>query len=446
LPDDPGARVAAAVEQIGELPVLDRTVQRVLALCRDADSSTNELTAVLENDAEFAANLLRFANSASASRPVRVRTVRQAVTMAGRVAIGQLALEAATYRFLEKAPGNGRASVGLMHIHSCAVGACALELANRTGAATEVAHLGGLLHDIGKLVMPIAFGEQTLDEIAERATAGPVRVTLERQRLGCDHAQAGAMLASASRVDEPVIAAIRCHHDADAEPTPEIACVQLANAVIGMTMGVDPDPLLVTRALEYLRLDAGALDDVAARAVPASAPPDTSVLGALAARIAELEEQAGSDELTGLANRRRWTRHARERVASDGGVVMICDIDHFKAVNDRGGHDTGDLVLSEIARILSHHGFAGRLGGDELVLHAAVPPEDAAEIAERILEQVRRAFPPGTIEGWNAGLSIGIAIATPTNHELSDLLTAADEALYQAKRSGRGRAQISLPQ
>ena len=70
-------RLGTAVEQIGQLPVLDRTVQRVLALCRDEDSSTGELTMVLENDAEFAANLLRFANSAYASRPVRVRTIRQ---------------------------------------------------------------------------------------------------------------------------------------------------------------------------------------------------------------------------------------------------------------------------------------------------------------------------------------------------------------------------------
>jgi diguanylate cyclase (GGDEF)-like protein/putative nucleotidyltransferase with HDIG domain len=443
--EDPGARLAGAVEQIGQLPVLDRTVQRVLTLCRDADSSTSELTAVLENDAEFAANLLRFANSASASRPVRVRTIRQAVTMAGRVAIGQLAIEAATYRFLEKAPGNGRASVGLMHIHSCAVGACALELANRTGAATEIAHLGGLLHDIGKLVMPIAFGERALDEIAEQAAAGPARVKLEHERLGCDHAQAGAILARASQVDEAVVVAILSHHDSDAEPSREVACVQLANAVVGMTMGVDADPVLVTQALEYLRLDADALDDIAVRAIPASTHPDTSTLGALASRIAELEEQAGSDELTGLANRRRWKRHARERVESGGGAVMICDIDHFKRVNDLGGHVTGDLVLSEVARILSHHGFAGRLGGDELVLHVAEPADEVDAVAERILQEVRNAFPSGTIEGWHAGLSIGIAIATSNDEDLSGLLSAADDALYEAKRAGRGRSAIAAP-
>jgi HD-like signal output (HDOD) protein len=164
------------VAQIGELPVLDRTVRRVLSLCRDADSSTGELTAVLEHDAEFAANLLRFANSAYASRPVRVRTVRQAVTMAGRVAIGQLALEAATYRFLEKAPGNGRASVGLMHIHACSVGACALELAKRTGAAIEVAHPGG----------PAARHRQARDaDRVRRADARRDRRTRDRGPRSC---------------------------------------------------------------------------------------------------------------------------------------------------------------------------------------------------------------------------------------------------------------------
>ena len=250
---------------------------------------------VLENDAEFAANLLRFANSAYASRPVRVRTIRQAVTMAGRVAIGRLAIEAATYRFLEKAPGNGRASVGFMHIHSCAVGSCALELAQRSGGAVEVAHLGGLLHDIGKLVMPIAFGEQALDQIAARATAGPARVALERERLGCDHAQAGAMLALASHVDEPVVAAIppttiptalrRSRLRACNWPTRSLGCRSV------------PIPIRCWYArIKGLQFDATVLDEVAVHAAQpeTSAPLDDPGPGALAARNAALEEQAAA--------------------------------------------------------------------------------------------------------------------------------------------------------
>ena len=439
-------RLAAAVGEIGQLPVLDGTVQRVLALCRDEDSSTRELTTLLESDPEFAANLLRFANSAYASRPIRVRTIRQAVTMTGRGAIGRLAVETATYRFLERAPGNGRASIGSMHIHACAVAACALELANRSGSALELAHLGGLLHDIGKLVMPIAFGEETMDQIASQALAGPARVALERDQLGCDHALAGALLARASYLDEPVVAAIAAHHDPATESTPEVACVQLGNAIVGMLGGIDADPLLIDHALATLELDATVLDDVAAHAAPrtGSAPSLSPAADGLAARVAALEEQAGSDELTGLANRRRWKREAKDRILTVGGAVMICDIDHFKQINDRSGHLTGDLVLSEIARILSHHGFAGRLGGDELVLLAgAATAGDAAELAERILTRIREAFPTDTIAGWDGGLSIGIAIATPAQRDLSALLGAADEALYEAKREGRGRFAIA---
>jgi len=419
---DQEARLSAAVAEIGELPVLDATVQRVVGLCRDEDSSTTELTSVLEGDPEFAANLLRFANSAFASRPIRVRTIRQAVTMTGRAAIGRLAVEASTCRFLERAPGNGQASVGSMHVHACAVAACSLELAHRAGGALELAHLGGLLHDIGKLVMPLAFGEEAMDEIASQASAGPLRVQLERDRFGCDHALAGALMARASHLDEPVVAAIAAHHDPEADITIEIACVQLANAIVEMLGGIAPDPALLERGLAALEIEASVLDEVAAHAAPraATARAGSGSGGGLAARVAALEEQAGSDELTGLANRRRWKHEAKERLETEGGAVMICDIDHFKQINDKSGHLTGDLVLSEIARILSHHGFAGRLGGDELVLLARTPSSDeAALMAERILLRIREAFPPDSIGGWSGGVSIGIAIGTAEQSDLS---------------------------
>jgi len=88
--------------------------------------------------------------------------------------------------------------------------------------------------------------------------------------------------------------------------------------------------------------------------------------------------------------------------------VLVCDIDHFKSVNDRNGHATGDLVLS-IARILSRHGFAGRIGGDEFVLLCAEPAGGARATAAQILDDVRAAFAGGSVEGWEAGARDGAA-------------------------------------
>src|SRR5512144_1674047 len=106
---DAEERVLTAIEQLAGFPVLDGTVQRIIAVADDPDTTTADLVAVLEADPTFAANLLRYANSAAMARPIRAKTVRQAVMLVGRKALRRLALETATYRFFEKAPGTGSA-------------------------------------------------------------------------------------------------------------------------------------------------------------------------------------------------------------------------------------------------------------------------------------------------------------------------------------------------
>ena len=190
------ARLDDAIAALGDLPVLDRTIVRVRQLAEDPEATTHELVATLESDPALAANVLRFANSAHCAVAVRASTLRQAVTLIGRSNVGRLALEAAVCRFFERAPGNGRASRGALHVHASQVAACAMALAKRAGADAQAAHLGGLLHDLGKLVLPLAFGEDALDALAlehpgRRVLASPA----ERERLGADHAQAGERFA-----------------------------------------------------------------------------------------------------------------------------------------------------------------------------------------------------------------------------------------------------------
>ncbi|HEX7290504.1 MAG TPA: HDOD domain-containing protein [Conexibacter sp.] len=439
-------RLGRTIEDIGPLPVLSGTVARVRALAADPDATTPQLVAVIDDDESFSTNLLRYANSAAYARPLRARTIHQAVTMVGRDALARIATESATYSLLEQLPGAGGRSRGAMHLHAVSVASCAVEIAQRTGASPEVAHLGGLLHDIGKLVLPLAFGEQTVDEIARERAAGTPRVLLERERLGVDHAYAGALLADQEGARGELFQTISFHHGGlpgPEAPTREAACVQLGNVVVGMLAGEEADQELVHVALRTLGVAPTILDAVAESALPKRRSASGAAVDGLAARIASLERLASTDELTGLANRREWLARTRTRLAGgEDGAVLVCDVDRFKQINDRVGHLTADLVLTEVARVLARHGDAGRLGGDEFAVWSACDAQAAHAAASAIVAEVGERL-PGDGELPAVTVSIGVALSSEGGRELTSLLEAADTALYEAKEAGRARAALA---
>ncbi|MGO9971650.1 MAG: HDOD domain-containing protein [Solirubrobacteraceae bacterium] len=428
------ARAREAIARCERLPVLVRTIRRVLALTEDEQSETSDLVAVLERDPTLAANILRYANSAYVGRPFRAKTIRQAVMMVGRRSTRQLCLETVTFRFFQSAPGVGRATLGQLHIHAVQVARIAAETATLVGIPSDLPHLAGLLHDCGKLVMPVAFGEPAMEELVRAYPSGVARSEAEWERFGLDHAYAGALLAEASGLDE-IVAAIAWHHGGRrgcVTPSKQIACVQIANNVASMLHGSDADQTLLDSALRYLELDCDVLDQLAESAITLEPAPTKN---GLRDRVAQLEMLASTDELTGVANRHHWLSCVRNSMrAGEAGTVLLCDLDHFKQINDTHGHRSGDLVLMEIARILARHGLAGRLGGDEFAVW--VPgnhdPDDAAE---QIVDEVTNAF-DSSFE-VTVGISIGIA---PPNIDLSSAIELADRALYAAKADGRHRA------
>src|SRR3954470_58740 len=196
--DNPATRVHHARRRIGPLPVLGGTVSRIRALAGDPHGTTTDLVKVIESDEAFSANLLRYANSAANARPIRARTIRQAITLLGRRALIRLALEAETYRFLERFPGGAHLSRGQLHVHAVSVAASSFTAAELRGAHADTAHLAGLLHDVGKLLMPAAFGIEAVEKVATEAPMGGARAALERKRLGLDHAAAGGLLVGLS--------------------------------------------------------------------------------------------------------------------------------------------------------------------------------------------------------------------------------------------------------
>jgi diguanylate cyclase (GGDEF)-like protein/putative nucleotidyltransferase with HDIG domain len=422
-----------AIAGLGELPVLDRSLLRVRELSDDPEASTHELVEALQSDASLAANLLRFANSAANAHPVRASSVHQAVMLIGRRSVGRIALEAQVCTFFEQAPGSGGIARGQLHVHAVQVGACAAELARRAGTDAGAAHLAGLLHDLGKLVLPEAFGTTAVDEVAAGVPAGPLRPMAEREAFGVDHALAGARFAASAGLPQETVDAIAAHHGVGQSPSPIARCVQVANAMVALIGGHPADHELLRTGLAELGLSMDDVDQVATTALP-TAVAEAAQPSSLAEQVSRLEREARTDELTDLLNRRYWSLAARERLAARGASVLICDVDHFKRINDFHGHHTGDFVLSEIGRILSANGLAGRLGGDEFAL-ITTEADPTGEVAERILATVNGAFSDPALQ---VSVSIGSATAPEPGADLSELLRRADEALYLAKGAGRG--------
>jgi len=164
----------------------------------------------------------------------------------------------------------------------------------------------------------------------------------------------------------------------------------------------------------------------------------------LVARANEFERLAGIDALTGLRNRREFERLAEaewsrfQRYLRPLSLLLI-DIDEFKQINDRLGHEAGDDALKEIASICGADRRASdvvaRLGGDEF---AVLLPETELREARVVAERLRRHVAAPTKDvGASVTVSIGIAAATLSMSGVGALLRAADKALYEAKAAGR---------
>lgn len=167
----------------------------------------------------------------------------------------------------------------------------------------------------------------------------------------------------------------------------------------------------------------------------------------------QLEDLVATDELTGLCNRRHFLRMAArelERLTPkrQHGLALI-DLDHFKAINDRYGHAAGDRVLQAFAgaatACLRDSDIIARYGGEEFVL--LVPNTDADAFLS-CCERLRLAFmeiEPSGVKVQNLSLSVGMTLVS-MHDDLDEALHRADQALYQAKRTGRNRCAATWEQ
>jgi len=171
--------------------------------------------------------------------------------------------------------------------------------------------------------------------------------------------------------------------------------------------------------------------------------------GQLESLQVQLREQADRDWLTGLHNRRFLAREVDRHAAAPGAgpfSVAVLDLDNFKGINDRFGHESGDRVLMRVAALLlgelRAHDVVVRTGGEEFVL--LMPLTDAGAAAaccERLRSRIRDEPWDRIAPGMTLTASVGLATADGAD-DLNALAELADRRLYEAKRAGRDRVVV----
>lgn len=171
----------------------------------------------------------------------------------------------------------------------------------------------------------------------------------------------------------------------------------------------------------------------------------------------QMESLAMHDGLTGLLNRRAIENYAEAEFNLAGRKecamsIILLDIDHFKNINDRFGHKVGDHALQQVAKVLREdlrkYDRVGRWGGEEFML---ILPDtqlkDAAMVAERVrFKTAETQISLENDETFSVHISLGVACTTNQFQSLAKFIDAADQALYQAKQSGRDQVcSFELP-
>jgi len=156
----------------------------------------------------------------------------------------------------------------------------------------------------------------------------------------------------------------------------------------------------------------------------------------------QMAMQAMSDELTRLPNR-RYFRQLLDGQWQPGRALLMIDLDFFKRINDTFGHDAGDRVLQDFARVLHEAcppgGWVARLGGEEFAMLLRGDADEALRIAEAIRAA---AAASRTVDDVQYSASIGLAV-WQQGEAVGEMMRRADQALYRAKEMGRNRVEVA---
>jgi len=475
------------------LPSLPTVALEVIDLSQQPDVSISRIADVVRHDPALSSKILKTVNSSFYGQSQTVSTISRALIVLGLNAVKTLALGFSLVGNL-KGPGDRNFDHVRYWRRSLYTAAAARTLSQYGGMGRrEEAFLGGLLQDLGMMVMSQVLGDEYAVLVEKAGVEHAALGAIEREALGIDHAEVGAALAEAWQLPPLLVAPIRYHETPDAadeEVLSLVRSVALGNRVAEIFLSEEgnhtaldvyhsqadkwfgvkselADQMLTeisSQTEEMARLfdlptgGLGNPDEILARANEAlSQMTLQSQLHStqLEQQNKKLVDEVNTDPLTGALNRRAFDAYVAEcfQAASTSAPVSVrfSDIDRFKRFNDDHGHAVGDRVLKMYAETLGAaigvRGKVFRYGGEEFAVVCPVADAAAAaalaEHARRTVEVSAQVRVRDREEGIPITCSIGVATHDGATFDTADaLVKAADEGVYAAKSAGRNRVSV----
>jgi diguanylate cyclase (GGDEF)-like protein len=479
------------LRNVSSLPSLPAVALRVLELVRQDTTGVADVARVISGDPALAAKLLRTVNSSFYGLPMQVGTISHAATLLGLQSVKTLALGFSLASMIKPAKGESF-DFDRFWRQSLYAAVAARSLAKYVRLKEcEEAFVAGLLSDIGTVVMYRVLGRE-YEKLLEASNGDQTElVRLSREKFDLDHAQVGGMLAEHWKLPPLLVEPIRQHHNLADPHIKSKSLVEVVHvAVICAQVFASEVTGLLRVAKNELRsrfqLDETAIiklfSQIDAQSKPLAAGLDVRIEGArnlaeieeeareilmqltLSAQLQsqevqrlnnELQQQANTDGLTGLANRARFSQFLQCAFVHSQSQhqplsLLFLDLDHFKSINDRYGHQAGDEVLMRLAKLLQSQvrktELVARYGGEEMVI---VMPGAEEKLAMSVAQRIQKALASEQFSFYGQTIpltvSIGVAVNTPGSAAFESpeaLVKAADESVYAAKAAGRNCVQI----
>jgi len=476
------------------LPSLPTIAIEVIDLVQQQDVNIKQIANTISHDPALSSKILKTVNSSFYGQAHSVATISHALVILGLNSVKTLALGFSLVGNLKDGGGDGFDHVSFWK-RSLYSAVAARTLAKTLGLVQqEEAFLGGLLQDLGMLAMNQALGNEYHAIALQVGPEHRKLFFLEQEKLGTNHAEIGAALASSWNLPPLLVQPIKFHENPDGCPdelAPLIRCVAVGSRIGDIFVTNNPTAAVDTYfrlAENWLQIPRDKADGLIKGIHSATVEmrrlfdlptgelenPDQILANAnealmqinlkqqaqtteLQQQNKQLAEQAVTDSLTGVANRRKFNDFLTEQFAASRDTksplsVLFLDTDHFKKFNDTYGHQTGDRVLMELASLLKQSAQAehlvARYGGEEF---AVVLPKTDRITAARAAEAIRRTIQSHIVEsetGEKLNITASIGVATFDGGFFvrpEQLVKAADQAVYAAKASGRNCVRIFTP-